>query len=409
MAHKITKSFVDSLPFTDQPGKQTFYYDTEIKGFGIRVGNTSKTYITETKINRKTVRVTLGKHGVLAPEQARKLAKEKLVAMAQNINPNAVVKEERIKSTTLRQICADYMAARKHLKETTKRDYKYCTEKYFVDWLDKPALEITRDMIEQRHQQLSETSKARANLAMRFLRALFNFAAEYRDSKGHSLFADNPVRRLSAKKIWNRVTRRSNYIQSHQLKSWWDAVYTLKCDPNNKHSQDKETIRDYLLLLLFTGLRREEALTLTWENIDFAARTLTVKDTKNHTDHILPLSDFLLGLFEQRKITSATQWVFPGSGKTGRITEPRKQIANVVKISGVQFSSHDLRRTFASIVNKLGDSISYYTVKRLLNHKTADVTAGYIQHDIEKLREAMQAVTNYVLTCVGGGNVGVLL
>jgi hypothetical protein len=45
--------------------------------------------------------------------------------------------------------------------------------------------------------------------------------------------------------------------------------------------------------------------------------------------------------------------------------------------------------------------MSYYTVKRLLNHKSADVTAGYIQHDIENLREAMQAVTDYILKCAG--------
>jgi integrase len=59
-----------------------------------------------------------------------------------------------------------------------------------------------------------------------------------------------------------------------------------------------------------------------------------------------------------------------------------------------------LRRTFASIVNMLGDSISYFTVKQLLNHKTADVTAGYIQHDMNKLRQAIQAVTDYVLNQV---------
>jgi integrase len=348
--------------------------------------------------------VTLGKHGVLAPEQARKLAKEKLATMAQNINPNALVKEERIKLITLRQLYDDYMAARKQLKATTKHDYKYCIEKYFADWLDKPALGITRDMVEQRHQALSEASKARANLAMRFLRALFNFAAEYRDSRGHSIFADNPVRRLSAKKIWNRISRRSNYIQPHQLKSWWEAVQNLKGDPEHLRTPDKEAIRDYLLLLLFTGLRREEALTLTWNDVDFAAKTLTIKDTKNHTDHVLPLSDFLFDLLSKRKAMSSTQWVFPGGGKTGRITEPRKQIANVVKESGVRFSSHDLRRTFASIVNKLGDSISYYTVKRLLNHKTSDVTAGYIQHDLDKLREAMQRITDHILKWAEAGS-----
>lgn len=209
---------------------------------------------------------------------------------------------------------------------------------------------------------------------------------------------DNPVRRLSAKKIWNRIERRSCYIQQYQIQPWWEAVWSLK---NDHQTQDRESIRDYFLLLLFSGLRREEALTLKWENIDFRVKTLTVRDTKNRSDHTLPLSDFLFDLFTRRKAISSSEWVFPGSGKSGRITEPRKQVLRVVAMSGVNFSSHDLRRTFASIVNKLGDRMSYYTVKRLLNHKTADVTAGYIQHDIESLREAMQAVTDYILKCAG--------
>lgn len=394
---KLTKSQVDNLTFTEQVGRQAFYYDTELKGFGLRVGNYTKTYFAETKVNGKTVRVSLGKHGVITAEIARKLAKENLAAMAQHINPNEIHRENRIKSITLKEVYQDYLAARKTLKSTTKRDYKNCAEVHLKDWLNKSMLDITRDMVEQKHRVLSERSCARANLTMRFLRALFNFAAEYRDGKGRAIITDNPVKRLSAKKIWNRIEKRDNFIQPHQLKDWWDAVWTLRIDPKNKITQDRETIRDYLLLLLFTGLRREEALTLRWENIDFKARALRVKDTKNRTDHVLPLSDYLFDLIKRRQTVSANEWVFPGGGKTGRIVEPRKQIIKIQKISNVQFTSHDLRRTFASIVNMLGDSISYYTVKRLLNHKTADVTAGYVQHDFEKLRGSMQAVTDFIL------------
>src|SRR5271154_847456 len=94
---KLTKAEVDKLLFTEQAGAQTFYYDTELKGFGLRVGNKTKTYFVESKVKRKTVRVSIGKHGVFAPEQVRKIAKERLVEMAQNINPNEIEKENRIK------------------------------------------------------------------------------------------------------------------------------------------------------------------------------------------------------------------------------------------------------------------------------------------------------------------------
>lgn len=84
----------------------------------------------------------------------------------------------------------------------------------------------------------------------------------------------------------------------------------------------------------------------------------------------------------------------------GRITDPHRQIVNVVAMSGVPFSPHDLRRTFASIVGRLGDRLSYYTIKRLLNHRTSDVTQGYVRFDLEQLRSAMQAVEDFVLHAV---------
>lgn len=399
---KLTKNKVDDLSYADHSGQQIFYFDTDLKGFGLRVGYKTKTYFAETKVQGKTVRVSLGKHGVVTAEEARKEAKVQLAAMTKDINPNQLQRENRIKSITLNEVYVDYMAARRSLKPSTKKDYKTCIEVYLKEWMHKPMLDITRDMVESKHKEITEKSEARANLAMRFLRALFNFAAEYRDGKGRVVIADNPVRRLSAKKIWNKIKLRSNYIQPHQLKAWWNAVWSLKNDPTRGTTQDRESVRDYLLVLLFTGLRREEALSLTWDNIDFNAKTLKIIDTKNRLDHELPLSDFLFDLFKRRKNENNSNWVFPGSGKLGRIIDPRKLMHKVEEMSGVTFTSHDLRRSFASIVNMLGHSISYYTVKRLLNHKTAaDVTAAYIQHNPEKLREAMQAVTNFILESVG--------
>jgi len=184
---KLTKSEVDKLPFTEQSGKQVFYYDTELKGFGLRVGNKTKTYFAETKVQGKTVRVSLGKHGVITAEEARKEAKVQLAAMTKDINPNQLQRENRIKSVTLNEVYTDYMLARKELKPSTKRDYKTCMEVYLKDWMHKPMLDITRDMVERKHKEISEKSEARANLAMRFLRALFNFAAEYRDANDKQL------------------------------------------------------------------------------------------------------------------------------------------------------------------------------------------------------------------------------
>lgn len=76
---------------------------------------------------------------------------------------------------------------------------------------------------------------------------------------------ENPVKRLSQTRAWYRIERRQTYIKPHELKDWYDGVQLL---------QDG-ILRDYLLLILFTGLRRREAAGLTWANVDLIAKTLT--------------------------------------------------------------------------------------------------------------------------------------
>ena len=159
-------------------------------------------------------------------------------------------------------------------------------------------------------------------------------------------------------------------------------------------------MRDYLLLILFTGLRRQEAATLKWEQVDLKAKTLTIIDTKNWQPHTLPLSDYLYTLLLNSQQNTKSSYVFPGTGESGHIIEPRKQMAKVIEATGIQFTVHDLRRTFITVAESL--DIASYALKRLLNHKmNGDVTAGYIMLDVERLRKPMQMITDYLLQQTG--------
>src|SRR5207237_10346615 len=93
----------------------------------------------------------------------------------------------------------------------------------------KPLLDITKDLVARRHSKLGETSQARANLSMRVLRALFNFAmTQYEDTQGRSLITDNPVKRLSQSRAWYRVERRQSFIKVHELAPWYEGVQKLE-------------------------------------------------------------------------------------------------------------------------------------------------------------------------------------
>lgn len=394
---KITKLAVDKLPIPNitSPGLtvQKRYYDDTLKGFGVRVtSGGTKAFFIEKLIDRKLRRITVGRYPALTVEMARKEAQKLLGKIAIGIDPVAEKHATKLKQVTLYQVLQDYLQARKSLKPKTIYDYQRVLTIAFKKWGDKPLIAITKDNIAKQHELLAaENGPAYANLAMRVLRALFNFAAgQYEDAQGKSLITENPVKRLSQTRAWYRVERRQTFIRSHELAAWYQGVQDLS----------NTTLRDYLLLLIFTGLRRQEAAKLQWEQIDLKAKTLTVIDTKNHQPHTLPLSDFLFELLTNRRQHTDSSYVFPGTGKGGYIIEPRKQMVKIIAASGVQFTVHDLRRTFITAAESL--DISAYAVKRLINHKiNNDVTAGYIIMDVERLRKPMQQVADYFQKCMG--------
>ncbi|MFO9088669.1 integrase family protein [Legionella pneumophila serogroup 1] len=392
---KLTKTIVDKLEHI--PGKtQTFYRDNDLKGFALRVTSGGvKSFIVETRINGKVKRVTLGKYGNLTVEEGRKQAKSLLGSVARGDDPIAEKKTKKVHAMTLQQVLNDYLKARKDLKPRTLNDYQCVLHEVVPDWLDKPLINITREMIAKRHTKHGQVnSKARANNAMRVLRAIFNYAMyEYQDGNAHPIITINPVKYLSHTRAWYRVDRKQTVIKPHQLADWYKAVIVLVETDNYRNAL---LWHDYFLLLLFTGMRKMEAASLHWEDIDLKSKTITLQDTKNHEIHTLPMSDFVFELMERRSRNKTSEFVFPADSKTGYIYEPKKAVNRVVELSGVLFTLHDLRRTFATIADSL--DLPAYALKRLLNHKmNNDVTAGYIMKDVERLRKPMQQVANFIL------------
>jgi len=403
VARRLTKRHVDSLP---APGSgQVFVRDTELKGFALRItSNGVKSFIVEKRINGKVRRITLARYPVLTVEQARIEAQKQLGKIATGQDPIKERHEARIKGITLHEVFKSFRQARRHLKSKTIYDYQRVMDVGLADWQSKPLGEITKDMVGQRHHKLStERGHAYADLTMRTLRAVINFAlAHYEDSAGNPVLRENPVIRLTRTRAWHPPKRRQTVIKAHQLAAWHKAVMRLR---KEKPTRLADTIADYLLVLLFTGLRRSEAANLKWSDIDLKDRTLVIRDTKNREPLTLPISSFLHDLLTARQEAAAnipaedvttSEYVFPGEGQPGPLVEPRAGVLWVAQQSEVSFVLHDLRRTFITVAEGL--DIPMYAIKRLVNHKMSnDVTAGYIINDVERLREPMEKISAFLL------------
>lgn len=396
---KLTKTFIDQLPL-----EPAIFRDSELIGFAVRVNNSYKTYIVEKKVNGKSVRSTLGLHGQITVAQARELAREKLLQMAQGIDPNAEKRKEKKEreqedqaykeKPTLKQAFDTYFTL-KDLKPRTREDYTIVLNKYLEDWHDIKLDDINRRMVQARHAELSQRSKAQANLAMRVLRAVYNFSIEhYLDHNDQPLLNPyNPTRTLNAKKAWNNIRRRRSYINEEQIPDWIRAIFEYE-----DRGQQMETNRDFLLTLVLTGFRREECESLPWSSIDLKYGYITSIDPKNGEPHTLPMGDFLFEMMKKRKRYVQSHWVFPSAkSASGHITNISKVRNKINELCDIKFTFHDLRRTFGSIAEGL--DYGHYTIKRLLNHKDddRDVTAGYIQVSEKRLREAMNEIEDIVL------------
>ena len=386
---KLIKSIVDKFDYAEKG--QVFHWDDELAGFGMYIGTKSKTWCVQQRIGNKTKRVVLGKYPTMTAEQARNAAKKEIGRLAAGIDSVKEKREQNIRAVTLGEVFTDFLEARQ-LKPKTVKDYVGVMKNIYPDWQKLPITEISRDAVDRRHKKIGEDrGEAYANLGARTLRAVLNYAsAKYETSNGISVLPDNPVQRISQTRSWYKVNRRTGHIKAHQLGIWFNAVLNL----------DNPTIRDYLIFVLLTGTRKDESAKLQWTDIDLADKSYILRDPKNNRPIQLPLSDYLADMLLARKLQSNSPFVFSGTGARGYLVEPKRQLAKITEQTDIQFSMHDLRRSFVTIAESL--DIGVYAVKTLVNHKEGnDVTSGYIQMNTDRLRVPMQKITDFILSSAG--------
>ena len=283
------------------------------------------------------------------------------------------------------QACYDSYVSLRVLRQSTKTGYDRVVLKYFADWLDRDLSSLTDDEILKKYAGIREKSgPAQAALAIRVLKAIYSYAIAR-----FGIPERNIGRILRVAGIALTPVRKSRLIKKNDLPKWYKAV------SSQSKTRQERIARDIFLIGLFTGLRKTEIMSLKWEDVDLRGRTLTVRNTKNHRDHTLPLPDFLVRLFRERKPDGEnSSHVFPGKKLTDRIRDIDDSRFRVIKESGVSFTIHDLRRTFATIAAEIG--VPPYLLKKLLNHKSGDVTEGYVISTVEILRGPVQKIAKRI-------------
>lgn len=372
---KLTKTYVDSTPFTDKG--QEVHWDSELKGFGLRIGARSKSFVVQK--SGKGIK-TIGRYGVLTVAQARQLGQDILADIVNDRLGQAP-------SLTLRKAMQEYVGGMRNAGRSPRSiaDLEYRLENYLTDWLDRPLANITRTEVRERHKRIGKKNGPyMANGVFRQFRAVYNDAIAQHDG-----LPGNPC--VALRNRWFKEQRRQEPIQD--LREWWLVVRQLS-----------SVRRSYQLFVLLTGLRRSDAATIRWEDVNFDAGTLHRPNPKGGSDKAftIPLSRVALGLLRHRRrqnqiLFPTSPWVFSAESKSGHIEEPKEQRQiNGKKVTHLP-SPHRLRDTFTTACAEVG--LSPYDIDVLTNHRPpkGTVTAGYIRQNIGHLHQCQEKVTAHLL------------
>ena len=192
------------------------------------------------------------------------------------------------------------------------------------------------------------------------------------------------VGKLNRTNAWLAVPAKKRHLPREQIGPWITAVQEKLIGLKGEREH-----RDALMFLVLTGCRVSEALgndadgypPLRWEDVDFPRKVVTFRNTKNRTDHELPLREWLCRMLEERKAVSGAEFVFsaPDGSRPGDL---RGAIDRIKAETGIRVTAHDLRRSFATTADSL--DIGRYTVTHVEPVGGGDVTAGYVQVDTDR-------------------------
>ena len=346
---KLTETYAKKLSYSSE-GTQK-YWDTEIKGLVLFVGKRSKTWYFQKDVGGQTKRVLIGRHPVISAQAARTTAMGLALEMGRGAG-----KVAQIGAPMLEAAMEAYLARPKLRSDQYKHGVRAYMESQLKDWLRLPLDEITKSMAVRRHQQLA-AHPSTANHALRYFRSIYNHARRTHD------LPECPTMAIE----WYEEQPDGRTIED--LTEWRRTIDGLR---NPIHTVFYE-------LLLFTGLRKGEALNLEWKNV-YEDR-IHLPMTKNGRSFDLPILQTHHNILAPLKPLSRT-WVFPSpKSATGYITGPQR----------MKWSAHTHRRTFATVAMEAG--VLEEVVGRLLNHTPLSITGQrYTIPSLDALRPAMEIV-----------------
>jgi integrase len=378
---RLTKDSIDKAKLPEPGRKERFIHDDQVRGFGVRItASGAKSFVLEVRVKGRSRRLTLGRWPDLNVIMAREKAQEIRTGIARGEDPHEArlaAKHETTFGELARRYIDEY--ARPHKKPRSLADDEYCLARYIPrGWHSRRLSDITRTDIERLHVSIGQNhGRYSANHTVRLLRSMFNRAIDWSQCEA------NPATKL----MLFTENKRERYLNAEELQR---VNAALLDEPDWRW-------RAYFPLALMLGTRKNELLTMRWKDIDLAQRTWRIPETKAGNTHLLPLPEPVMEMLIALPSRDQSEWVFPGTGSTGHLTEPKKAWQRIRDRAGVpDVRIHDLRHTLASWL--VGQGFSLPLVGRTLNHTQTATTARYAHLALDSVRAALDQNATLMMT-----------
>ena len=412
----LTAGTIERLTCPD--GKQqAFMRDSEAPGLRVRVTAAgAKSFVYEAKLNRQTIRRTIGDVKLWSIEQARTEARRLAVVLDNGQDPRELERQQQAeraaakaaataKALTVGDVWPLYLKnGRPKRRDAWKPRYRADLEAMaapggepkkrgqgttrpgpLYPLLALPLAGVNEDTLKSWYDREAVAGKHQAARALMMFRGFLRWCAarpEYR-----SMTDRDAGKAAAIVESLPSNTRRTDALEAAQVPGWWVGVEQLS----------NRTASAYLRALLLTGARREELAALTWANVDFQWHKLTIAD-KVESTRTIPLSPYLAQLLAT--LPRQGPFVFASTGKAGRIADARASHAKALQSAAIEgLTIHGLRRSFSLLGEAAGAPAG--AIAQVMGHKPSATAEGYRPRSIDALRPFLEQIEAHILSLAG--------
>lgn len=364
----------------DSNAKAIEYTDTDIPGFKLAVTKAGrKTFSLRYSFREQKRAARIGEFPGISLAEARTIAQEMRALLDRGIDPQEQRDRERA-SPSFEQFAESYLEYSRQHKRSWKDDESKLRLHLLPRWSRKRICDLSRREVEVFIGEIRQSHAAAT--ANRFLCLI---SSMYRRAIAWELVERNPCAGVQRFKENNQKQR---FLSPEEVGR---MLVAMDKDPN-------QVAVSALRFLLLTGMRRQEALRLRWQDVNLEGRICFIPHTKAGRARYVQLNDSAFELLRDMPTRDVSEWVFASArNPTQPINDPRKTFWRVLAAAGIQdhIRIHDLRHTFASIC--IGDGRqTLFMAQNLLSHSDPKMTMRYAHISNSGLRDASQAVADVV-------------